>query len=120
MKTLLLLAAGTAGFLCHAGNLLPNSSFELGCAGWGIRTTIPKKDGHYRVIREKISFGNALHGNSILELPNPDGHAVQVCSVPEEGHGPGDEGGGVPDDPGCGLRSTEGVVATARTSDHEV
>ena len=81
MKTLLLLAAETAGFLCHAGNLLPNSSFELGCAGWGIRTTIPKKDGHYRVIREKISFGNALHGNSILELPNPDGHAVQVCSV---------------------------------------
>ena len=50
MKTLLLLAAGTAGFLCHAGNLLPNSSFELGCAGWGIRTTIPKKDVHYRVI----------------------------------------------------------------------
>ena len=81
MKRLLLLSAGITGIFCSAANLLPNSSFELGTAGWGVRTTIPKKDGSYRVIREKIATGTAVHRNALLELPNPKGYAVQLCSV---------------------------------------
>jgi len=55
----------SASGLLQAENLLPNSSFELGTAGWGIRTIIPKKDGNYRVIREKISSRSTIHGASV-------------------------------------------------------
>lgn len=80
-KGLLILIAGTLSVLCLGKNMLPNSSFELGSAGWGIRTVVPKLDGKYRAIREKISSGQAVHGLSLLELSNPKGHTVQVCSI---------------------------------------
>ena len=51
MKFLFALAAGIAGALCCGENLLPNSSFELGTAGWGVMNEVPKENGKFQALR---------------------------------------------------------------------
>lgn len=79
MRRFLSLAVVTALIPCFGGNLLPNSSFEMGTAGWGIMNQVPKIDGKYQALRV-FSARDAVHGTSALELRNPDGQHVQLCS----------------------------------------
>lgn len=79
MKFLFALAAGIAGALCCGENLLPNSSFELGTAGWGVMNEVPKENGKFQALRVRSSK-DSVHGASSLELRNPDGGLVVLCS----------------------------------------
>ena len=79
MKFLFALAAGIAGALCCGENLLPNSSFELGTAGWGVMNEVPKENGKFQTLRVRSSK-DSVHGASSLELRNPDGGLVVLCS----------------------------------------
>ena len=79
MKFLFALAAGIAGALCCGENLLPNSSFELGTAGWGVMNEVPKENGKFQALGVRSSK-DSVHGASSLELRNPDGGLVVLCS----------------------------------------
>ena len=80
MKRVLSILSAVVFLPLAAENLLLNSSFELGHAGYQICAFLPLKAGESRSIRPELDPNEKIHGAVSLKCPNPRGEWMQMIS----------------------------------------
>ena len=63
------------------GNLLGNAGFELGPAGWNVRTRVPQSADEWRGV-EAEETDDAHTGKRALKISNPDGRSLMLTGYP--------------------------------------
>jgi len=64
-----------------SGNLLGNAGFELGAAGWNVRTRVPQAAADWRGV-EAEETEDAHSGRRALQIANPNGYSLMFVGRP--------------------------------------
>ena len=64
-----------------AGNLLGNAGFELGTAGWNVRTRVPQSAAEWRGV-EAVETDDAHSGRKALRIANGNGYHLTLVGDP--------------------------------------